>query len=300
MTLNWLTRLFLSEGDSAQCSTEFHALEESDATLFKQRRQQAKALDFGIPGGLGAASLIDYAASSYGVTLTTEAAQAFRTKLIQEIYPEIGRYLGEDTAAILAHNLQTEVDVLRKAVPPTHLSVRNLIRGRTCKEDGTPYNEAWCDRIWETLIALNRNAELRSVPEARQGSEALHNRLFWGPVVTPTGRLRGKVSFSQARNTPFQGLAADGAKRALWKLAMAGYRCVAFVHDEVLIELPVDADHTVEARHVDKILCDAMQEFTGTVPVACEYALTTRWCKQAEAVYAADGKLIPWQASEGK
>ena len=78
-------------------------------------------------------------------------------------------------------------------------------------------------------------------------------------------------------------------------MTLAGYRCVAFVHDEVLIELPIDADHAAEARRIDKIMCDAMQEFTGTVPVACEYALATRWCKQAEAVYDNDGRLIPWE-----
>ena len=33
-------------------------------------------------------------------------------------------------------------------------------------------------------------------------------------VATLTGRIRGRVRYSQARNTPFQGLAADGATPA--------------------------------------------------------------------------------------
>ena len=145
---------------------------------------------------------------------------------------------------------------------------------------------------------MNTNSELKEPLESRQGSEKLHNLLFWGSVVTLTGRLRGRVSFSQARNTPFQGLAADGAKRAIWKLTLAGFRIVAFIHDEVLIELPVDADHAAEARRIDKIMCDAMQEFTGNVPIKCEYALMDRWYKQAEAVYDNEEKLLAWNPSQ--
>ena len=72
----------------------------------------------------------------------------------------------------------------------------------------------------------------------------------------------GSVGFSQARNTPFQGLAADGAKLALWELLKQGFRCVAFIHDEVVIELPIDADHTAAAEQIEKILCDSMQQLT--------------------------------------
>ena len=40
----------------------------------KQLRQRAKALNFGIPGGLGAKSLVAYAAATYGVELSIEEA----------------------------------------------------------------------------------------------------------------------------------------------------------------------------------------------------------------------------------
>ena len=68
-------------------------------------------------------------------------------------------------------------------------------------------------------------------------------------MTTLTGRVRGRVGFTQARNTPFQGLAADGAKLALWALIRAGYRVVAFIHDEIIVELPEEGvDHAAEAR----------------------------------------------------
>lgn len=55
----------------------------------------------------------------------------------------------------------------------------------------------------------------------------------------------GSVNYTQARNTPFSGLAADGAKLALWNLTHIGYRVAAFVHDEFLIELP-NVPETIE------------------------------------------------------
>ena len=70
----------------------------------KQERQLAKPVNFGVPGGLGAASLVAYARNTYKVEMTLEQARAFRTKLITEIYPELSLYLAEDGMALLASN----------------------------------------------------------------------------------------------------------------------------------------------------------------------------------------------------
>ena len=63
-------------------------------------------------------------------------------------------------------------------------------------------------------------------------------------------------------------------------------------------ELPEDADHTAEARRIDAICCSQMERVTGNVPVSCEYSLTRRWCKSAEAVYR-NGRMVLWE-SRGK
>jgi len=102
------------------------------------------------------------------------------------------------------------------------------------------------------------------------------------------------LAFPKTETHPLQGLAADGAKLAIWNLIKAGYRVVAFIHDEVLIELPTDANHTAEAERIEQIMCQSMETVTGSVPVACEYSLSDRWYKQAEAVFQ-DGQLIPWE-----
>ncbi len=53
----------------------------------KQLRQQAKAVNFGIPGGLGASALASYAKHSYGVQMTLNQATEFRTMLTEKVYP---------------------------------------------------------------------------------------------------------------------------------------------------------------------------------------------------------------------
>ena len=56
-------------------------------------------------------------------------------------------------------------------------------------------------------------------------------------VFTLTGRLGAAAAYCARHNTVFQGLAADGAKLALWQLYRAGYRIVNFVHDEIVVEV---------------------------------------------------------------
>lgn len=285
----------------------FMALEQNDPKRFKQLRQNAKALNFGIPGGLGAASLVQYAKATFGVVLTIDQAKEFRRQLTEEVYPELGKYLNEDSMTILARNLCVPVedcwrqfDWSGQRSPGIAGGIRNIVRGKTLKADGTPYAPGYAENVWAGLSALNRNPEAKSLIRERVAGDDLVKRLFGSGVTTTTGRVRGRVSFSQARNTPFQGLAADGAKLALWNLMKSGFRVVGFVHDEVLVELPDQGGYVdlQQAEQVDQILCRSMEEVTGSVPVACEFALANRWSKDAKKIVR-DGKLYPWQPCRG-
>jgi DNA polymerase I-like protein with 3'-5' exonuclease and polymerase domains len=103
------------------------------------------------------------------------------------------------------------------------------------------------------------------------------------------------VPFTAAKNTPFQGLAADGCKQAMWNLTKAGYRIVAFIHDEFIIELSIAIDIDHAAGEIAAICSDSMQPFVPGIPVPCEFALTDRWYKGAEAVYDESGRLQVWR-----
>jgi hypothetical protein len=104
------------------------------------------------------------------------------------------------------------------------------------------------------------------------------------------------VRYSQARNTPIQGLAADGAALALFELVKEGFRVVGFVHDEVLVELPDEGGYVSEAkvRGVEEIMCREMGSvLIGDIPAGCKATLSTRWNKKAKLVVK-DGKVYPW------
>jgi hypothetical protein len=272
--------------------------------LFKDWRQAAKAVNFGTPGGLAPTGLVDYAKNTFKVTMTLEEAAAFRAKLTGEVYPELDRYLAEDAMTILAGSLKASVwslwnqfDWKGNREPAIAGGIRNVVRGRTTKANGELYHPRYYAGVWDGLIRLCEDSDLKPLLAQRQGSEELHDRLFGGGVATLTGRIRGGVTFCQARNTPFQGLAADGAKLALWRLVAEGYRVVGFVHDEILVELPDEGGFVSEAKvaRVKEIMCRAMEEvLVGEVPVNCEATVSTCWSKDAKLIVR-DGRVIPWE-----
>ena len=174
--------------------------------------------------------------------------------------------------SLLAHNLGRPVGEVWSAFDRDGtrnryiaMGIRNIVRGKTLNSKGEPYNPSYSNGVWDGLIRLCRDPELRALLERRQGDEGLCNRLFGNEVVTLTGRIRGGVSYSQCRNTPFQGLAADGAKLGLWRLIREGYRVIAFVHDEVLVELPDEGGYVSRATvdRITGILCTEMQSVLG-------------------------------------
>ena len=270
---------------------------------YKEARQAAKAVNFGVPGGLGAASLVAYARATYKVEMTLGQAQVFRARLTKEVYPELDLYLAEDGMGVLAHNLGVPAGDLWDAFDPEGTrsprvvgGIRNVVRGRTHKSDGAPYSPRYVERVWRALARCCRDPALREVLEGRQGGEALAARLFGSGVTTLTGRVRGGVSYAQCRNTPFQGLAADGAKLALWGLVREGFLVSGFVHDEVLVELPDRGGYVLleEVERVKSILCGAMESvLVGGIPVGCEWALATCWSKDAERIVRGD-RVYPW------
>jgi hypothetical protein len=226
---------------------EFMAWEKDETVVdgvtrkkrFKTARQQAKPVNFGVPGGLGVASLIAYAHTTYGVDLSPEQARGFREKLITEVYPELSAYLADDSHAIVSANLGASLEEVRQALGDIHpTSIRKVLTGNPLTREGEPYKPHFENRIWTALTNLARDPELKAAFEQRAASKELADRVCFSKVTTLTGRIRGRVRYSQARNTPFQGLAADGAALALFALVKEGWRVVAHIHDENLFELP--------------------------------------------------------------
>lgn len=271
---------------------QFEQLPTSDQKLARQR---AKAVNFGVPGGLGAPSLMSYAKQSYGVQLTTEQAKAFRRRLIREIYPELSSYLRDNQHADLTSNLHATEALAKQALANRDqiLTATRIISGCEATPDGDEYQPDLIEYVWSKLEQFNRNPDLRTDLIARQPGSELSRRIFYGSAVTISGRVRGHVSFSQRANTPFQGLAADGNKLALFRLLHNGFRVCGFIHDEVLVLIPEGADHDREVERVESILCSSMQEFCPDIPICCELQLGDRWYKDTEQS-SSKGKIVPF------
>ncbi len=264
---------------------EFLALRATDPARFKAGRQAAKALNFGIPGGLSAKTLVRYAAASYGVTMTLDEAAAFRTRLIEETYPELNPadgHLADAGFGPLARALGVAERDVRAAFDPAGERPAWLLPWIAKVAAGTSTSPGR-QRVWTVLRRLARSGrperELAGAIAKGNGSKRLKMLLFGETVATLTGRLRAGAGYTEAKNTPFQSLCADGAKLALWRLRYAGYKPYAFVHDEILVSLPA-SDAPVAGVRVQRIMEEAMAEVMGHgVPAACEFVVADHWAK---------------------
>jgi hypothetical protein len=285
---------------------------------FAKYRQRAKPVNFGVPGSFGVDSLQTYARLTYGVTLTREEAKEWRDRLINEVYPELATYLAEDAVVILARNLGVPVEEVRTAVGDTHLTCfRKVLAGDPRTKTGAPYKADYVPKVWAYLLAAAKNSKLLPEIQARRAEgdtapegetkeqakdrkkrwEALSRRVCQAGVVSLTGRLRGRVRYSQSRNSPFQSLAADGAGEALFRLVREGYRVTAFIHDETLAEVADEGGFVSEnvVRRFEQIKREAMAGVLGCdIPVSVESALSVCWSKQAKLLVE-DGKVYPWK-----
>jgi len=95
---------------------------------------------------------------------------------------------------------------------------------------------------------------------------------------TLTGRKRANCTYTAYLNTQFQGLAADGAKIALYYIAKKGYHISAFIHDQVVVECkPEEADEVM--KDVSKIMVDSMRAVTPDVTIEAEGQIIERFTK---------------------
>ncbi len=94
---------------------EFKDMANSKPKKFKRFRQMAKPINFGVPGGLGANRLVEYARKTYGVGMTPDEAELFRRRLIEDVYPELKLYLADNSVKALAKNLNVTPDEFNAA-----------------------------------------------------------------------------------------------------------------------------------------------------------------------------------------
>jgi DNA polymerase-1 len=107
-------------------------------------------------------------------------------------------------------------------------------------------------------------------------------------VRTASGRIRrfwrSRHGLCERLNSPIQGTAADGMKRSLVilhdRLSLYGARIVLAVHDEVLVEAPIEATREV-AEVVRASMIEGMAEFVASVPIEVEVSIRKTWRQES-------------------
>jgi DNA polymerase-1 len=99
-----------------------------------------------------------------------------------------------------------------------------------------------------------------------------------GHVWTLTGRLRADTTYCAEKNTAFQGLAADGAKIALYNLMDVGFKLVGFVHDEIITEVPENTAEEMRGLQ-EEIMVNSMSLVVPDVKISVESTISPRYCK---------------------
>lgn len=125
---------------------------------------------------------------------------------------------------------------------------------------------------------------------------------------TPLGMFRSNASYCAAANgMALQSPSAEGALLALYEVVRECYDpsresvlyggCwpSIFIHDEIVGEVVDDELAHDRVLRVGQIMVDQMRHITPDVEPRFGPALMRRWDKRAEAVYDANGRLVPWE-----
>lgn len=262
------------------------AEKKSGGKVAKTMRQGAKGPNFGIPGGLGAEKLAMYTKNNYGVYFATTDGRKF---------------------VMVRH---TEKDSFGNIISKGENEDAVFDRDQSIKVAGDII------RMWKRLYEDVRhymNQVANQTSNGRVYDMSFYIPPKYDPITNkwffPPHRRRGSVYFNNGCNGGFQGLAADGGKRAFYELVreaetgfnwrgqpsvLHGAMVQAFIHDEAIVGVRKEVAHE-QAMRIKDVMVEVMQAYCPDVPILAEPAMAERWYKEMEPVFDEAGKLIPWK-----
>jgi DNA polymerase I-like protein with 3'-5' exonuclease and polymerase domains len=294
-------------------------LGKEPADVTKEERNAAKPVSLGRPGGLGWRTIQKQAKLVYGADLTEEQVRE-RMQAYETLCPELTEHLSERVNAGLeiaralgltpaAYNAaigkprlfpkpEDELPapwlgrmLLKVLESPAPMTSPPPDTGKQPRQ----YSAAEIDFFWHAAARIpadELDEKARDALQNRKPSKKLRDavdRLYGRePVITATGRIRANASYCACRNGIMQGLAADGAIYALWKLSRAGYTIVNFIHDEVIIEIPEDEHLPATITDIERLMVAGMQEVVPGANVRVETSVRRSFSKADTVTLAAE------------
>ena len=289
---------------------------DSDQVTDDQRRG-AKAISFGAPGRMGPQTLQKVAKNNHGKDLSIDEVEA-ALAAYHTAFPELTIFLDHhpergdvDVGLELARHLQLTPRAVDEATGRRHhdrlgsdepagvfggMLLKVLGRASPANREGKPYDSETVAFLWAAaqkladVISGNEKQRARLVDQlrrrqpSRELQRAVVSHFDKTPVMSATGRIRAGAKATASRNTIFQSVAADGGLLALWKLFRAGYRVVAFIHDEIVVEIPVGSDRDAHAADIARLMIEGMHEVIPGMLVKVEAFVSPSFSK-AETVF---------------
>lgn len=159
------------------------------------------------------------------------------------------------------------------------------------------------------------NANLKASGQTKYNSKYKKVEPIYTLEQPRSGRLRGGTRYTQACNSNFQGLAADGAKQALFWVSqeaytgyseiwpqdgrapspLFGYVPIIIAHDEIVLEGPCEQPRVSHAaERLKDVMVRGMRVFVPQVVVLAEPVICMRYSKEATSKLQEDGTLSIW------
>ncbi len=154
----------------------------------------------------------------------------------------------------------------------------------------------WAKAAYKVILTRERGEELKrayleqwpEIPEFFRIIAEIVGEEGEGSIRLPrSGRVHGGKWFTEMCNLMFQGPAADGAKAAFYEVtrrcyvvktsALYGSRPVAFVHDEILLESPIDRAKAAMDEMVHVMKEQMSLKAVPDIPVAVDAGIMERW-----------------------
>lgn len=238
----------------------YRDLPEVDRTRL---RQAAKAVNFGLPGGLGARTLAKYARTTWGVSLSEEEARQARQAVLNRD-PQLREYLTERI---------DDLALCKLVARNCGCTWQHLLTALACWRGlpGTERDPNWSlfrKRLMQWKVGTFSPEGLNVPPGFNPKFDLTKSH-----CRTLTGFTRGNCTYTQWHNTPFQSLVASGAKLAMWELfkafvapANVQFQPYVFVHDSIAISCK-RSDFEEADRLLDQCMVKGMKELLPDVAV---------------------------------
>jgi hypothetical protein len=219
---------------------ELAALRAGDPRAHDRRLRVARALLAAVPMGFSEEGVREIARSEFGLDdLGLAEVHRLHGRLLNDVLPELGEYLRDDTVEALAGNLKVAPGDLygplvccRLPHGPSLPELRGWFRGHK------PLPADRRESLQVLLRVRNANEALRPLITKQVFDFTLYVALFGRRVTTLSGRVRGRMLFAEARQAEYLDLADDAAKAALFALAAGGLQAAAFADYTVVVEVP--------------------------------------------------------------